>query len=87
MSFEKREIILIVGILFLMIGMMALPNIQPIYAVTIAIVIYFGVRVFVGRRKKQIQESIGEGACAVCGQGIIKNKCHNCDKINDSRSA
>lgn len=82
MQFEKREIILIVGILFLMIGMMALPNIQPIYAVTIAIVIYFGVRVFVGRRKKQIQKSVGEGACAVCGQRIIKNKCPNCDKTN-----
>ena len=80
MSFEKREIILIVGILFLMIGMM--PFIAPIYAVTIAIVIYFGVRVFVGRRKKQIQKSIGEGVCAVCGQRIIKSKCPNCDKTN-----
>ena len=61
--------------------------IAPIYAVSLAIVIYFGVRVFVGRRKKQIQESIGEGACAICGQRIIKNKCPNCDKINDSSSA
>jgi len=64
-----------------MIGMMALPNIQPIYAVTIAIVIYFGVRVFVGRRKKQIQKS-EEGICAVCGQRTIKNKCSNCDKTS-----
>lgn len=80
MPFEKREIILIVGILFLMIGMM--PFIAPIYTVTIAIAIYFGVRVFVGRRKKQIQKSIGEGVCAVCGQRIIKNKCPNCDKTN-----
>lgn len=62
--------------------MMALPNIQPIYAVTIAIIIYFGVRVFVGRRKKQIQKSVGEGVCAVCGQRIIKNKCPNCDKTS-----
>ena len=80
MPFEKREIILIVGILFLMIGMM--PFIAPIYAVTIAIVIYFGVRVFVGRRKKQMQKSVGEGVCAVCGQRIIKSKCPNCDKTN-----
>jgi len=65
-----------------MLGMMALPNIQPIYAVTIAIVIYFGVRVFVGRRKKQIQKSVGEGVCAVCGQRTIKNKCPNCDKTS-----
>ena len=80
MAFEKREIILIVGILFLMIGMM--PFIAPIYAVIIAAVIYFGVRVFVGRRKKQIQKSIGEGVCAVCGQKIIENKCPQCDKPN-----
>jgi phosphate/sulfate permease len=85
LPFKKREIILILGILFLMIGMMSF--IAPIYAVSIAIVIYFGVRVFVGRRKKQIQESIVKGACSVCGQGIIKNKCPNCDKLNDSRSA
>ncbi|HXV38086.1 MAG TPA: hypothetical protein VD699_00725 [Nitrosopumilaceae archaeon] len=80
MPFEKREIILIVGILFLMIGMMSF--IAPIYAVTIAIVIYFGVRVFVGRRKKQIPKSVGEGVCTVCGQKIIKTKCPNCDKTN-----
>ena len=80
MAFEKREIILIVGILFLMIGMM--PFIAPIYAVIIAVVIYFGVRVFVGRRKRQIQKSIGEGVCAICGQKIIENKCPQCDKPN-----
>ena len=63
-----------------MIGMM--PFIAPIYAVIIAVVIYFGIRVFVGRRKKQIQKSIGEGVCAVCGQKIIENKCPQCDKPN-----
>jgi len=79
LPFEKREIILIVGILFLMIGMMSF--IAPIYAVTIAIIIYFGVRVFVGRRKRQIQKSIG-GVCAVCGQRTIKNKCPTCDRVS-----
>ena len=78
MAFEKREIILIVGILFLMIGMM--PFIAPIYAVIIAIAIYFGVRVLVGRRKRQIQKSIGEGVCAVCGEKIVESKCSNCDE-------
>ena len=60
-----------------MIGM--IPFIAPIYAVTIAIVIYFGFRVLVGRKKKQIQKSIGEGVCAVCGQRITNKKCPNCD--------
>jgi phosphate/sulfate permease len=78
LGFEKREIILIIGILFLMIGMM--PFIAPIYAVIIAIIIYFGIRVFVGRKKQQLQKSIGAGICATCGEKIIKNHCPNCDK-------
>ena len=80
MAFEKREIILIIGILFLMIGM--LPFIAPIYAVGIAIAIYFGIKVFVGRKRRTIQKSIGEGICAVCGEKIVKNTCPNCDKTN-----
>ena len=77
MGFEKREIVLIVGVLFLMIGM--LPFIAPVYAVVIAAAIYFGMRVFVGRRRKQIQKAMGEGMCAVCGQRIVNNKCPHCD--------
>lgn len=82
MGFEKREIVLIVAILFIMIGM--LPFIAPVYAVIIATVIYFGVRMFVGRRKKQIQKAMGEGICAVCGQRIVNNKCPQCDSKNQT---
>jgi phosphate/sulfate permease len=82
LGFEKREIVLMVGILFLMIGM--LPFIAPVYAIVIAIAIYFGVRVFVGRRKKQIQKAMGEGMCAVCGQRIVNNKCPQCDAKNQT---
>ena len=71
-----------IGILFLMIGM--LPFIAPVYAVVIAVAIYFGVRVFVGRRKKQIQKAMGEGMCAVCGQKITNNKCPHCDTKNQT---
>jgi len=82
LGFEKREIVLIIGILFLMIGM--LPFIAPVYAVVISVAIYFGVRVFVGRRKKQIQKAMGEGMCAVCGQRIVNNKCQHCDTQNQT---
>jgi len=82
LGFEKREIVLVVGILFLMIGM--LPFIAPVYAVVISIAIYFGVRVLVGRRKKQIQKIMGEGMCAVCGQKITNNKCPQCDTKNQT---
>ena len=82
MGFEKREIVLMVAILFLMIGM--LPFMAPWEAIVIAIAIYFGVRVFVGRRKKQIQKAMGEGMCAVCGQRIVNNKCPQCDTKNQT---
>ena len=60
-----------------MVGM--IPFMAPLYAVAIAIAMYFGVRVFVGRRKKKIQNEIGSGICATCGGKIVNNKCSNCD--------
>ncbi|SMH71191.1 hypothetical protein [Candidatus Nitrosotalea okcheonensis] len=77
MKFEKRELLLIVGVLFVMIGMMSV--LAPAYALVIAVLIYFGIRVFVGRRKKQIQREIGQGICATCGAKIMDNKCPQCD--------
>jgi len=61
-----------------MIGMMAF--IAPAYAVGIAVAIYFGIKVFVGRKRKMIQKAIEGGICAVCGEKIVKDKCPNCDK-------
>lgn len=82
MKFEKRDIILIFAVLFVMIGL--IPFIAPIYAVIIAILLYFGVKVFVGRRKKIILEKLGEGICANCGEKIINKKCPTCDKSSNS---
>jgi len=50
----------------------------PIYAVTIAIVIYFGIKVYIGRRAKKIQKEAGEGICAECGGKIIDEHCPKC---------
>ncbi len=58
--------------------------IAPIYAVIIAILVYFAIRVFVGRRRKQILQSLGQGVCANCGAKISNNKCPNCDGLPDS---
>lgn len=77
MKFEKREILLIAGILLLMVGMMAF--LAPVYALVIAVMIYFAIRVFVGRRKRQIQREVGQGICAVCGTKISDGKCPKCD--------
>ena len=35
-------------------------GLPPIYAIIISLAIYFGIRIFVGRRKKMIEESVGE---------------------------
>ena len=79
MAFERREILLIVGVFCLMIGMMAF--LAPIFAVAIAVLTYFGIRTFVKWRKKQIQKAIGGGVCAVCGSRMVENKCQNCDAV------
>ncbi len=62
-----------------MIGL--LPFMAPVYAVIIAIVIYFGIKLFVGRRQKQMATDIGEGLCAECGSKIIDKKCPECSKL------
>ena len=61
-----------------------MPFIAPAYAVGIAIATYFGIKVFVGRKRKMIQKAIEEGICSVCGEKIVKNKCPNCDKTNET---
>jgi hypothetical protein len=60
-----------------MLGMMAFLSLA--YSLVIAILIYFGIKVFVGRRKRQIQREVGMGVCATCGSKIVDNKCPNCD--------
>ena len=78
MAFERRDLLLIVGILFLLLGLIG-AGLPPIYALVISIVIYAGIKIFVGRRKKMIAESIGEGICVNCGEKIVNKKCPNCD--------
>ena len=78
MGFERRSILLIVGILFLLIGLIG-AGLPPIYAIIISVVIYVGIKIFVGRRKKMIAESVGEGLCLKCGEKVVDKKCPNCD--------
>ena len=78
MGFEKRDIILIAGVLLFMIGLLGV-GLNIIESVGISIAIYVGIKVFVGRRKKTLDEKIGEGFCVECGEKIIGKKCPNCD--------
>jgi len=69
---------LVAGVTLFMFGL--IPFMAPIYAIIIAVLIYFGIKVFVGRRKKIMDKKIGEGFCIECGEQIIDKKCPNCDK-------
>ena len=64
MAFKRKDFLLIVGVLFFLIGLMGV-GLPPIYAIIISLTIYFGIRIFVGRRKKMIEESVGEGICVI----------------------
>ena len=55
-------------------------GLPPVYAIIISLAIYFGIRIFVGRRKKMIEESVGEGICVKCGSKIENGKCPICDR-------
>lgn len=77
MQFEKRDIILITGCLFLMIGL--IPFIAVYQALIIASLIFLGIKFYVSNRKKTLAEKVGEGICIECGEKIIDKKCPNCD--------
>ena len=79
MAFVRRDFLLIAGVLFTLIGLMGV-GLPPIYAIIISIVIYFGIRVLIGRRKKMIERDLGEGLCVKCGSKIINKKCPICDR-------
>ena len=77
MKFERRDIILIVGLILFMIGLM--PFTTPIYAVIIVTLMYFGIKFYVGKRRKSIIDEVGEeGICMECGSKIQNKKCPQC---------
>ena len=77
LKFERRDILLIVGLLLFMIGLT--PFMAPVYAVIIVVLMYFGIKVYVGKRKQSIERDVGEGICMECGSKISNKKCPNCD--------
>ena len=79
LAFVRRDFLLIIGVLFTLIGLMGV-GLPAIYAIIISLAIYFGIRVFIGRRKKMIERDVGEGICAKCGSKINNKKCPICDR-------
>jgi len=77
LKFERRDILLIVGLLLFMIGL--IPFMGLVYAVIIVAIMYFGIKVYVGKKKQSIERDVGEGLCMECGSKILNKKCPNCD--------
>ncbi|MBT3560828.1 MAG: hypothetical protein HN496_00165, partial [Flavobacteriaceae bacterium] len=51
----------------------------PVYAVIIVVGLYFGIKLYVGKKSKSIENDVGEGICMECGSKIIDARCSNCD--------
>jgi len=71
---------LIVGIVLFVIGL--IPFTTVIFAIIIGILLFFGIKVYVIRKRRMIENDVGEGICMECGFKIIDKKCPNCDSEN-----
>lgn len=77
MKFERRDFILVAASIFLMLGLA--PFIGIAYSLAVAFLVYFGIKVFVGRRKQQMLRDAGAGFCAECGTKIVNDTCPSCN--------
>jgi uncharacterized membrane protein len=77
LKFEKRDILLISGLILFMIGL--IPFMSPAYAAIIVILMYFGIKIYVGKRTQSILRDTGDGICMECGSKVVEKKCPNCD--------
>ena len=77
MKFERRDLLLVVGLVLFMIGL--IPFMAPVYAAIVVILMYFGIKVYVAKKKQSIERDVGEGICVECGSKIFNKKCPNCD--------
>ena len=55
----------------------------PAYSAIIVIALYFGVKVYVGKKRQLIEKDVGEGICMECGSKITNQKCPNCDQLEE----
>jgi len=72
--------ILIAGIFLVVLGITQYIRLEV--SALIGILLYFGIKVYVGRKRRMIEEDVGEGVCMECGFKIIDKKCPNCDLEN-----
>ncbi len=81
MKFERRDIILIAGLILVMLGL--IQYLGPAYSAIIVIGLYFGVKIYVSKKRQLIEHDVGEGICMECGSKIINKRCPNCDEFEE----
>jgi len=81
LKFERRDLILIAGLILVMLGL--IQYLGPAFSAIIVIALYFGIKVYVGKKRQLIQQDVGEGICMECGFKIINKKCLNCDDLDE----
>jgi len=81
LKFEKRDIVLIVGIFLVILGITQYVPFH--YSIIIGILVYFGIKLYVGKRTQSIQRDVGEGICMECGSSVSNKKCPVCDSIEE----
>ncbi|MCG3779214.1 MAG: hypothetical protein MT334_00780 [Candidatus Nitrosopumilus limneticus] len=81
MKFERRDLILIAGLILVMLGL--IQYLGPVYSAIIVIAIYFGIKVYVGKKRQLIEQDVGEGICMECGSKIMNKKCPSCDNFEE----
>ena len=77
LKFEKRDVILIVGLLLFMVGLTPFTGLA--LAMIIVIIMFFGIKLYVKKRKQSIENDVGEGICMECGSKVLDKKCPQCD--------
>ena len=77
MHFERRDIILIAGITLVVLGITQYIRLE--ISALIGILLFFGTKLYVQRKRQIIENDVGEGVCMECGFKIIDKKCPNCD--------
>ncbi|MDC4215498.1 MAG: hypothetical protein MTZ48_01375 [Candidatus Nitrosopumilus limneticus] len=81
MKFERRDLILIAGLILVMLGL--IQYLGPAYSTIIVIALYIGIKVYVGKKRQLIEQDVGEGICMECGSKIMNKKCPSCDNFEE----
>ncbi|MCV0400372.1 MAG: hypothetical protein K5777_00105 [Nitrosopumilus sp.] len=48
------------------------------YSALIGVLLYFGIKMYVEKRRQSITNAVGGGICMECGSRIIDKKCPKC---------